>query len=58
MDLVVGVLTSVLANIHRDPKKPAFVPLDFMPFHGEEREAHRQAARRQRNAAVYSKVSK
>lgn len=56
LDLVVGVLTSVLANIHRDKKAAPFTPLDFMPYHGEERDAHRHAMRRKRNAAVYSKV--
>lgn len=56
MDLLIGVLTSVLANIHRDKKAQPFAPLDFMPFHAEEREKYRHEQRRKRNADVYSKV--
>ncbi len=56
MDLVIGVLTSVLANINRDRKTTPFTPLDFMPFHGEERDKLKHEQRRQRNAAVYEKV--
>ena len=32
-DLRMGVLASLIANVHRDPKKTgAFKPIDFMPF--------------------------
>lgn len=56
MDLVIGVLTSVLANINRNSKSEPFTPLDFMPFHGEERERMKHEQRRKRNAAIYEKV--
>ena len=36
-DLRAGIVASTLANIHRDPKRKAFAPEDFMPrFEGPE----------------------
>ncbi len=30
-DLQAGIVASVIANAHRSPKTPAFIPVDFMP---------------------------
>ena len=58
IDLLIGVLTSVIANIHRDRKAPPFIPLDFMPFHGEEREIVKVKQRRRRSEELKSKLGK
>ena len=58
MDLLIGVLASVLANIHRDRKAQPFTPLDFMPYHAEERDRVKQQQRRERNRQVYEKARK
>lgn len=31
-DLRAGIVASTLANIHRKPRAPAFLPVDFMPY--------------------------
>lgn len=31
-DLRAGIIASTIANAHRDPRKPALQPSDFMPF--------------------------
>ena len=56
MDLLIGVLTSVLANVHRDKNGQPFIPLDFMPYHAEERQAAKNQQRRERNRQVYEKA--
>ncbi|WP_042297113.1 phage tail assembly protein T [Paraburkholderia bannensis] len=30
-NLRMGIVASTMANIHRDPKRPAFAPADFIP---------------------------
>lgn len=35
-DIRMGTLAATMANIHRDSKRPAFEPADFLPWHKRE----------------------
>ncbi|MFM2465147.1 hypothetical protein P0D87_16005 [Paraburkholderia sp. RL17-368-BIF-A] len=36
-DVRMGMVASTMANIHRDPKRPAFEPADFIPWSNNRR---------------------
>ncbi len=51
-DLRSGILTSVLANVHRDVKRrpTPYEPVDFMPFYTKPKPTPEQLARKIRSA--------
>jgi len=52
-DLRAGVITSVIANVHRAPHTPIYEPADFMPYLKRDKPEHISETELERRIAMF-----